>query len=68
MALDIDTQQFKELSNKQQMSVIYENVVEMKTLLVSYKFKIKWLYAWVGVLSSALIGLALWTVEKIYSK
>lgn len=65
MALDIDTEQFKSMTQKQQMAILYENVVEMKSMLSAFKFRVKWLYAWVSTLSAGSLAFAWWTLDKL---
>ena len=62
--LNITENEFKKLHTKEQMCILYQNTEELKEMIGGYRFRIKWMYAWLGVLTTFGVGFAVWMVDK----
>jgi hypothetical protein len=64
--LYLDMDEFMSLSSKKQLCVLYQNLLDIKKQTKNFNFKVKWLYAWVGTLSTLSLGFAVWLVNKLF--
>lgn len=76
--LELSLKEFGRLPQKEQHNVLFENaqrsIEKMDKLMASFedttnrqRWKNKWLFAWLGTLTTASIGVGVWCVEKLYS-
>lgn len=52
--LQLNMREFEKLPNKEQHAILYQNIEEIKGLVMGYKFNQKIQYAWLTVLTIAL--------------
>lgn len=64
MGIDISEREFKKLATRQQNTILYENLKEVKRMIRSYRFSQKILYGWI----SGITAIGAWFINKILSK